>query len=161
LILTPRHAPEESLAEEVEFALKWEGVDLGVLKWLLGRVPAEAIAAVVRAKPTGVYARRLWFLYEWLMGAELDIQDPGKVKSVPAVDPKHRYVSSDGQRSSRHKVVNNLPGPPEFCPLVRRTPALVARIGVPERSGESSGPEGRGGSLVPQGRLTVGLEPAT
>ena len=124
LILTPRHAPEESLAGQLEFALKWEGVDLGVLKRLFGGVPAEEIAAVVCAKPTGVYTRRLWFLYEWLMGAELDIPDPGKVKSVPAVDPKHHYVSSDGQRSSRHKVVNNLPGPPEFCPLVRRTPAL-------------------------------------
>ena len=124
LILTPRHAPEESLAGQLEFALKWEGVDLGLLKRLFGCVPSEEIAAVVSAKPTGVYARRLWFLYEWLTGAELDVPDPGKVKSVPAVDPKHQYVSSDGPRSSRHKVVNNLPGPPEFCPLVRRTPAL-------------------------------------
>ena len=124
LILTPRHAPEESLAGHLEFALKWEGVNLGVLKRLCGRVPAEEIVAIVRAKPTGVYARRLWFLYEWLTGTELDIPDPGKVRSIPAVDPKHHYVPVDGQLSSRHKVVNNLPGPPEFCPLVRRTPAL-------------------------------------
>lgn len=124
LILTPRHAPEESLAGQLEFALKWEGVDLGVLHRLFRRVPAEEIAAVVRAKPTGVYARRLWFLYEWLMEDKLDIPDPGKVRSVPAVDPKHQYVPGDGRLSSRHKVLNNLPGPPEFCPLVRRTPAL-------------------------------------
>ncbi len=124
LILTPRHAPDESLAGQLEFALKWEGVDLGLLKRLFASAPAEEFAAVVRAKPTGMYARRLWFLYEWLTGVELDVPDPGKVRSVPAVDPKHHYVSLDGQRSSRHKVVNNLPGPPEFCPLVRRTPAL-------------------------------------
>jgi len=124
LILTPRHAPEESLAGHLEFALKWEGVDLGVLNRLFRRVPAKDVAAIVRTKPTGVYARRLWFLYEWLMEERLDIPDPGKVKSVPAVDPKHHYVSVDGRLSSRHKVVNNLPGPREFCPLVRRTQLL-------------------------------------
>src|SRR5688500_4721759 len=31
LILTPRHAPEKSLSGQLEFALKWEGVDLSVL----------------------------------------------------------------------------------------------------------------------------------
>jgi len=123
-ILTPRHAPEPTLAGNLEFALKWEGADLGILKWLFRRVPAEDVTAIVRAKPTGVYARRLWFLYEWLMEERLDVPDPGKVRSVPAVDPKHHYVPLRGKLSSRHKVVDNLPGPREFCPLVRRTPSL-------------------------------------
>lgn len=121
LILTPRHAPSDTLGGHLEFALKWEGVDLGVLKHLFQAVSAEEIAAVVREKPTGVYTRRLWFLYEWLMGEELNVPDPGKVRSVPAADPKHQFVLVDGPISTRHKVVNNLPGPPEFCPLVRRT----------------------------------------
>src|SRR3990172_1242682 len=97
LILTPRHAPEESLAGHLEFALKWEGVNLGVLKRLFGRVPAEEIVAIVRAKPTGVYARRLWFLYEWLRGGVWAVRVPGKVRSIPAGDPKHPSVPAEGQ----------------------------------------------------------------
>ncbi len=63
-MLTPRHAPPATLAGRLGFALKWEGVDLGVLNALFQAVPAEAIAAIVRARPTGAYARRLWFLFE-------------------------------------------------------------------------------------------------
>jgi Fic family protein len=124
LVLTPRHKPADTLAGHLEFALKWEGVDLGILKQLFLSIRPEEIATLVRAKRTGVYARRIWFLYEWLMDEKLDVPDPGKVRSVLAVDPRHQYVPAEGRLSSRHKVVNNLPGPPEFCPLVRRTEPL-------------------------------------
>lgn len=124
LMLTPRHSPVDSLAGHLEFALKWEGVDLGVLKQLFKIVHPEEVAAVVRKKPTGIYTRRLWFLYEWLMEEELPVPSPGKVRSVPAADPKHHYVLPNGPISTRHKVVDNLPGSRTFCPLVRRTEAL-------------------------------------
>jgi len=124
LILTPRHAPESSLAGHLQFALKWEGVNLEVLKALFKVVPPEEVAAIVRRKPTGAYTRRLWFLFEWLMEEELPLEALGKVRSVPAADPKHHYVLPAGPISKRHKVVDNLPGTRAFCPLVRRTEPL-------------------------------------
>ena len=51
------------------------GPDLTILKRLFRQVGAGAIAALVRAKPTGSYARRIWFLYEWLTGARLELPD--------------------------------------------------------------------------------------
>jgi hypothetical protein len=42
---------------------------------------------------------------------------------VPAVDPEQQWAI-EGENSLRHRVRNNLPGTPEFCPLVFRTPAL-------------------------------------
>ncbi len=126
LVLTPRHAPEDTLAGQLEFALKWEGVELAVLRQLFRRVPAAEVAAVVRAKPTGAYARRIWFLYEWLTGTELDVPDAGVVRAVPVVDPEQQCAARRGRSSPRHRVIDNLPGGPAFCPLVRRTPALVA-----------------------------------
>jgi hypothetical protein len=128
LILTPRHRPVDSLEGHLEFALKWEGVDLPVLRHLFKEVAAEEVAAVVRSKPTGAYARRTWFLYEWLTGAELDVPDPGDVRAVLAVEPKHHYVAARGHSSRRHRVIDNMPGEPAFCPLVRRTPALETFI---------------------------------
>lgn len=124
LILTPRHAPADMLGGHLEFALKWEGVDLALLNQLFRLVPAEEVAEVVRAKPTGIYTRRLWFIYEWLTGGELDVPDLEKVRAIPAVDPEQHYVLGSGPLSRRHRVIDNLPGPPAFCPLVRRTDAL-------------------------------------
>jgi len=124
LVLTPRHRPDDTLAGQLEFALKWEGVNLAVLRQLFLRVPASDVAAMVTATPTGAYARRVWFLYEWLTGSTLDVPDPGAVRAVPVADPKHHFVSVRGRPSPRHRVTNNLPGPPAFCPLVLRTSEL-------------------------------------
>lgn len=128
LLLTPRHTPKETLAGHLEFALKWEGVDLGVLASLFEVVPDKEFTALVRAEPTGAYARRLWFLREWLTGRQLDIRSPGKVRAVSALDPEQQFALSTGFPSSRHKVLDNLPGTPAFCPLVRRTATIEAQI---------------------------------
>lgn len=124
LVLGPSYAPDETLAGHLQFALKWEGVDLAVLRWLFGAVGSEEVTTVVRQKPTGAYTRRIWFLYEWLTEEKLDVPDAGKVRSVLAVDPKQQYVAETGSLSKRHRVTNNLPGGPAFCPLVRRTAAI-------------------------------------
>lgn len=124
-LLTPRHAPEPSLAGHLGFALRWEGVDLAVLAALFRTVPTDDVAAVVRATPLGASARRVWFLYEWLTGRTLDVPDPGKVRAVPVVDAERQVALARGRPSPRHRVVDNLPGTPAFCPMVRHTPALA------------------------------------
>ncbi|MDF1614193.1 hypothetical protein [Desulfurivibrio dismutans] len=55
-ILTPRHAPHPTLEGHLTFALKYEGLDLAVLKRLFLTVGAAAIEALVRETPTGTYA---------------------------------------------------------------------------------------------------------
>jgi Fic/DOC family len=121
-ILTPRHAPSPDLEGHLTFALKYEGLDLAVLKRLFAAVPPAEIEAIVRAKPTGSYSRRIWFLYEWLIG-RLDLPDAEKGTYEPVVDLEQQ-MATPGENSPRHRVRNNLPGTPEFCPLVFRTKAL-------------------------------------
>jgi hypothetical protein len=120
---TPRHAPEASLEGHLTFALKNEGLDLAVLKRLFLAVEEGEIAELVRQKPTGLYTRRIWFLYEWLLGRELKLPPADKVSYVDAVDTDLQFAGK-GKNSARHRVRNNLPGTPEFCPLVFKTPAL-------------------------------------
>jgi hypothetical protein len=122
-ILTPRHAPQASLEGHLTFALKHEALDLLVLKRLFEALTPGDIEALVRAKPTGGYARRVWFLYEWLTSRRLDLPKAEQGSYVPVVDPKVQWTI-EGENSSRHRVRNNLPGTPEFCPLVFRTDAL-------------------------------------
>jgi len=127
-VLTPRHRPGDTLGGQLVFALKWEGVDLAVLADLFKAVEPNAVAEFVRATPTGMFARRTWFLYEWLTGRELDVPDPGKVRLVPVVNPEHQVALQEGAPSPRHKVIDNLPGVRSFCPMVLWTPALKAAM---------------------------------
>ena len=122
-LLTPRHAPRPTLKAHLTFALKYEGLDLAVLKRLFLAVDAAEIESIVRDTPTGSYARRLWFLYEWLTGQRLDLPGATRGDYVPAVDPQQQWAVP-GENCARHRVRNNLPGTPAFCPLVRRTQAL-------------------------------------
>ena len=61
-IYSPRHAPKPSLEGHLTFALKHEGLDLVVLKRLFAATGPGPVEVLVRSKPTGAYARRVWFL---------------------------------------------------------------------------------------------------
>lgn len=74
-LYTPRHRPEASLGGHLTFALRYEGLDLAVLKMLFLATGAEPVAELVRTAPTSAYARRIWFLYEWLLDVRLDLPD--------------------------------------------------------------------------------------
>jgi hypothetical protein len=133
--MTPRHAPHPTLEGHLTFALKYEGLDLAVLKRLFLAAGPAAIEAVVRDKPTGSYARRIWFLYEWLTGTRLDLPDAEAGRYVPIVDPERQHAR-EGENAPRYRVKNNLPGTPDFCPLVFRTEALerFAALNLPKRA---------------------------
>ncbi len=128
-LFSPRYSPRGALEGHLEFALKWEGVDLALLAALFRVIKDNEIAALVRSAPTGAYARRLWYLYEWLTDRELEISDPGKVRAVPVVDSEKQFVIAKGTLSTRHKVIDNLPGTRAFCPMVRRTLVLDRFVG--------------------------------
>ncbi len=127
-MFAPGVASERSLRGQLEFALKWEGLSLAVLRALFKRIDPAELVRIVRDKPTGAYSRRIWFLYEWLMEARLDLADCGKVKAVPVVNPRLQFAPESGPLSRRHRVRNNLPGTRQFCPMVRRTPELDAYV---------------------------------
>lgn len=128
-IYSPRYAPEASLEGHLTFALKYEGLDLAVLKRLFAATGPAPVAALVRATPTGAYARRIWFLYEWLTGTQLDLPNADRGAYALIVDPDQQYAAPP-ETSSRHRVKNNLPGTPAFCPLVFRTDALDRYIAM-------------------------------
>lgn len=122
-IYTPRHAPLASLEGHLTFALKYEGLDLLVLKALFQATGPRPIEAMVKATPTGTYARRSWFLYEWLLDKNLDLPAAEKGAYAEVVDPDLQWAAA-GTTSTRHRIKNNLPGTPSFCPMIFRTATL-------------------------------------
>jgi len=128
-IYPPSYAPAATLEGHLTFALKYEGLELAVLKRLFEAVGANPVEQIVRGAPTGGYARRIWFLYEWLTGQRLDLPDAASGRYVEIVHLGLQYAA-DGHTSPRHRVKNNLPGTPAFCPMVYRTSVLEEFIGM-------------------------------
>ena len=126
LLLTPRHAPEQTLADQLTFALKWEGVNLPVFAALKRAASNSELSAAIRTAPHGRYLRRAWFILEWLSGDTLDVPDLDTKRAVVlALEPDKEFALANGAVSPRHRVRNTLPGGPDFCPLVRVTPRLT------------------------------------
>jgi hypothetical protein len=125
LIYTPRHEPSTDLEGQLTFALKYEGLDLAVLKRLFVATGPGPVEAIVLASPTGSYARRIWFLYEWLLDIKLGLPDAAQGAYVPVVDPNLQWAT-EGVTSTRHRVKDNLPGTPAFCPMIFLTETLKA-----------------------------------
>lgn len=128
-VFTPRHKPSDDLAGHLVFALKYEGVDLYLLKAVFQHVGAEAVQKIIESEPTGQYSRRIWFLYEWLLNTKLDISDLKVGTYTDVLDKKLQYPGPS-RNSTRHRVRNNLPGTPAFCPLIRRTERLEVLISM-------------------------------
>ena len=126
-VFTPRHEPENNLYKQLVFALKYEGVDLLVLKKLFVAIDKAQITEIIASETLGQYSRKLWFLYEWLLEEQLDIPDLSTGNYVPLLDQKLQYAIT-GTKSSRHRITNNLPGTNEFCPLVFRTDKIESYI---------------------------------
>jgi hypothetical protein len=127
-ILTPRYRPADTIGAHLDFALRHEGVDLGILNALFAVMPKGTIEDWVTSEPTAQHARRIWFFYEWLTGTRLALPDAPKAPYVGALDEKHQFAVR-GETVTRYRIRNNLPGTPAFCPLVRRTGHLAGIAG--------------------------------
>jgi Fic family protein len=127
VVYTSRHLPEDNLYKQLIFALKYEGINLLVFKKLFEVLSDQEVEAFIKIEVLGQYSRRIWFLYEWLMGKKLSILDLDRGNMVPLVDERIQFTI-DGVRSSRHKIINNLPGTVNFCPLIFKTDKLSNNI---------------------------------
>ncbi len=120
-----RYWPGEKVGEHLEFALKYDGVNLGLLALIFEKASQDELTDYIKSKPTGKYTRRIWFFYEFLTGKQLPLNDLTSSNYVDALEARDYYTIQAGEKSSRHRIVNNLLGPKGFCPVIRRTEKLA------------------------------------
>lgn len=118
--------PGDRTGDHLEFALKYDGVNLGLMSALFDVAPADEMAAWISSKPTGKYARKVWFIYEFLTGRELSLPDMIKGNYIELLEPNRYYTSAAGRRVQRQRVIDNSLGGRTFCPIIRRTEKLAA-----------------------------------
>lgn len=119
----------DDAVSDLKFAIRYEPLELGLLKAAFKVIGPERLEAWVRWEPSGQFARRAWFLYEWLLGEKLDLPDATIGKHVSVLDPALQ-IGLYGETSRRHRIKNNLIGTPALCPTVRVTAKLKELQGL-------------------------------
>ena len=119
-----RNDPGDGLGAQLEFALKHEGVNLEILQMVFERANPQELLDYVVSKPLGKYARRLWYLYEWLTGKKLNRPDLTDTGTYVNLLEESEYFTAKKQRISRQKINDNLLGNRDFCPVIRKIPRL-------------------------------------
>jgi len=120
----PKYAPaEDSVPEHIEFLLKYDDLSLDFLNAVFVKTDEAELIAFLAKSPSGRYARKIGFLYEWLTGKVLDLGfEPGG-NYIDLLD-EESYITGNTVRNSRWRINDNLLGGPAFCPMVRRTQAM-------------------------------------
>jgi hypothetical protein len=119
-----KYWPGDTLGDHLEFAVKYDGTNLAILASIFAAASQDEFQAYIESKPRGKYTRRLWFLYEFLTGSLLPLDNLKQGGYIDLLETEKYFTASSPNRVKRQKINNNLLGTPSFCPIVRRTGTL-------------------------------------
>ena len=127
--------PAASLRGHLTFHLKHEVLHLELLSRLFEQLDPAALVDWIQQEPSGQYARRAGFFYEWLTGRELELTAAIGGAYVDVLDDR-KLVAASASKSApnrRWRVRDNLPGTAAFCPIVRKTRDWTTAVAVDVR----------------------------
>jgi fido (protein-threonine AMPylation protein) len=119
----PNYFPGERPMDHIEFALKYDDLNLDFLKAVFKRIKQEEVVEYIYERPKGAYQRRIGFLYEFLTGQQLVIPSLSKGNYINLLD-EEKYVTGKEIKEQRWLINDNLLGPPSFCPIIRKTQGM-------------------------------------
>jgi hypothetical protein len=124
--------PESTLRGHLTFHLKHEVPHLELLSRLFEKADPQSLSAWINAEPTGQYARRTGFMYEFLTRLVLPINVAIGGAYVDAVDDQKMVAATKGREipNRRWRVRDNMPGTPDFCPIIRKTADSLKAMAV-------------------------------
>lgn len=124
-IFTNKYWPGDDLYSHLVFSFKYEVLNLLALKFIFSKINPHELEKNISASPTSTFARKIWFLYEWLTTHELKLEDIKGVTAVKLLDEED-YFTGEDKISLRHRVINNFLGDKDFCPIIQKTEKLKA-----------------------------------
>ena len=130
-----KYAPKEDTPIlHLEFSLKYDTPNLDFLRAVLVKIQVQDIIAFIENSPYGKYARKIGFLYEFLIGEELQISKKISGNYADLLDTGV-YITANGIKNKRWRINDNLLGTTAFCPIVRKTTELKILLGenIPQK----------------------------
>jgi hypothetical protein len=116
--------PGDARLNHLEFALKYDGINLGTLSEIFTKVDIQELTSWITSKPQGQYTRRIWYLYEWMTGKQLQIDDLTMGNYIELLN-KNEYYTAQERMIRRQRIRDNMLGNSNFCPLVRKTKTML------------------------------------
>lgn len=126
----PKNSSPNTWQGNLLFAVKKEGINLQILKSFFLKIPKSELAAFIQTQMHSVYIRRIWFFYEFLTGETLPLPALKSGNYDHVLVPDRYFVLDDAhsERARRQRLLNNLPGSADFCPMVYLTEKIQAGI---------------------------------
>lgn len=120
--------PEGEFIAHLQFHLRHEIPHMEFLARLFRAVGPDQLQTWILNAPTGQYARRAAFLYEWLTGEELHAPENLAGNYVDAINSAELLAATPDRaaRVTKWRVSDNLPGTRFFCPTVVLTDTVRA-----------------------------------
>ena len=125
--------PADTLIAHLAFHLKHEPPHFELLARLFALCDPKELADWITTEPTGQYARRAGFLYEFFTGQSLPIETGRAGGNYVDAFPNDFLVMASPScavPNPRWRVRDNLPGTRFFCPMVRKTGDVVKALAV-------------------------------
>lgn len=123
----PKTYAAEGLYANLKFAMRYESVDLGIWAAVFEAIDKQWLEVQINSEPTGVYARRIWYLYELLTGETLNVPDVPQTGKIDLLNEK-LHITGPPKYIRRQRINDNLLGNARYCPLIRRTDKLTGLI---------------------------------
>ncbi|PVY41232.1 Fic family protein [Pontibacter virosus] len=121
----PKYVPaSNTVMAHLEFSLKYDDLHLAFLQAVFVLVSEEEIVNYVATSPTGKYARKIGFLYEFLTGRQVVLAVAVGGNYVDLLE-EGKYFTGKAVKVQKWRINNNLLGTAAFCPIVRKTSALA------------------------------------
>jgi Fic family protein len=124
---------EDTPLAHVVFSLKYDDLDLPFLKAVFNQLSPQEIIDFISVSPSGKYARKIGFLYEFLCGIVLDLPYFISGNYTDLLE-EPEYITGRTIKDNRWRINNNLLGTFLFCPVIRRTTVLNQLLSTDIRS---------------------------
>jgi len=124
-ILAKSKKTGSDIFENIETAINYQGVRLAYLVPIFEEIDSLGLTLFIKKRPKSVIRRCIWYLYEWLMSEELEIEK-SQSNYAMLLDDRYYFTASNGVKNSRTRIVNNLLGNKKFCPMVRKTKKILS-----------------------------------
>jgi hypothetical protein len=115
---------EENPLRHFEFALKYDDVQINFFQAVLKSIPKKDIVEFIKSAPNFKYSRKIGFWYEFLTKERLPIEIRPTINYVDLIDSKW-YFTGVIVKNSRWRINNNLLGDVGFCPVIKKTDAIL------------------------------------
>lgn len=119
-VLNCKYVLENSDIPNIVFNLKHETVDLLFLKEVFENINKKDLMRYIKSNISGMYAKKIYFLYEYLSCKKLDFKKEMKGPYIDILD-EDKYFTSNKEKIKKYKINDNFLGNPDFNPLVRKT----------------------------------------